>query len=525
MSNRVIAYSITTDWDPVTTLAGGDTLLVAEGVEARSRFGTPIVTDAGLSNDFTINGSLIAWWHALDSRNADSTITIGPHGTIRSEFYGIVGTGNHTIQNFGNISTGQTSIGMYNGKLNLFNAGVIQNTDFSYYVIASGNRPDVLINIGSIIGLVSMDAGNDIYDGRSGTLKGGVLLLGEGNDIAFGGAEMEMISGDAGDDLIDGGGGNDVVMFKGDRAEYAIQQNSDGSILVVDTQAGRDGADTLKNVRFAQFADQKLTLHNASPDSIALSQSAVREDALVNTIVANLAAHDADGDSVTYSLTGNSGGTFRLDGNNLLLAKTLDYETQVHQHSITVEARDAYGGTTQKTFTIDVSNAIETTPSYRLGTASADVLSGEAGNDTVVGAAGNDALSGEAGNDSLSGGAGNDILAGGAGQDVFVFDATFAKTNAANKKYNFDTIADFSAADDTIQLSKKIFTKIAKTGVLAKAAFFTGDKAHDSSDRIIYNAKNGALFYDADGKGAAAAVQFASLNKGLKIKAIDFFIV
>ena len=97
MSNRVIAYSITTDWDPVTTLAGGDTLLVAEGVEARSRFGTPIVTDAGLSNDFTINGSLIAWWHALDSRNADSTITIGPHGTIRSEFYGIVGTGNHTI--------------------------------------------------------------------------------------------------------------------------------------------------------------------------------------------------------------------------------------------------------------------------------------------------------------------------------------------------------------------------------------------------------------------------------------------
>ena len=143
----------------------------------------------------------------------------------------------------------------------------------------------------------------------------------------------------------------------------------------------------------------------------------------------------------------------------------------------------------------------------------------------MVGAAGNDALSGEAGNDSLSGGAGNDILAGGAGQDVFVFDATFAKTNAANKKYNFDTIADFSAADDTIQLSKKIFTKIAKTGVLAKAAFFTGDKAHNSSDRIIYNAKNGALFYDADGKGAAAAVQFALLNKGLKIKAIDFFIV
>ena len=87
MSNRFIAYSITTDWDPVTTLQGA-TRSWSPRAWRQVKFRHPIVTDAGLLNDFSINGSLIAWWHALDSRNADSTITIGPHGTIRSEFYG-----------------------------------------------------------------------------------------------------------------------------------------------------------------------------------------------------------------------------------------------------------------------------------------------------------------------------------------------------------------------------------------------------------------------------------------------------
>ncbi len=55
---------------------------------------------------------------------------------------------------------------------------------------------------------------------------------------------------------------------------------------------------------------------------------------------------------------------------------------------------------------------------------------------------------------------------------------------------------------------------------------WSGTGAHDADDRIVYNPGTGALWYDADGNGAGAAVQIATLT-GLAgaLTQADFMVV
>jgi hypothetical protein len=49
--------------------------------------------------------------------------------------------------------------------------------------------------------------------------------------------------------------------------------------------------------------------------------------------------------------------------------------------------------------------------------------------------------------------------------------------------------------------------------------------AQDADDRIVYKTTTGALFYDADGVGGAAAVQFAVLDNHAALTKADFVVV
>ena len=63
------------------------------------------------------------------------------------------------------------------------------------------------------------------------------------------------------------------------------------------------------------------------------------------------------------------------------------------------------------------------------------------------------------------------------------------------------------------------------TGALAAGAFNTGASASEADDRIVYNAATGALLFDADGNGAGAAVQFATIAAGLPMAASEFMVI
>lgn len=153
-----------------------------------------------------------------------------------------------------------------------------------------------------------------------------------------------------------------------------------------------------------------------------------------------------------------------------------------------------------------------------------DLLSGGRNNDRLYGALGDDRLSGGAGNDKLYGGAGLDTLTGSTGRDWFVFDVAPTAENA-------DVIRDFSHSQrDKIVLSLADFDGFAATGGITADQFRAGagvTTAQDAEDRIIYNTSNGALYYDADGAGGEAAVQFATIANYAKAGLVysDFAIV
>ncbi len=155
-------------------------------------------------------------------------------------------------------------------------------------------------------------------------------------------------------------------------------------------------------------------------------------------------------------------------------------------------------------------------------------LTGNEDENTLIGNAGANIIKGGTVSaariaDVLNGGLGNDTLSGGLGRDTFIFNTKLSSTA------NLDKITDFSAVDDVIHLENTgIFTALGSArGTLSTAKFWasTTGKAHDTNDRILYNTRTGELFYDPDGTGRQAAVEFANLTNKAKITAADFVVI
>lgn len=146
-----------------------------------------------------------------------------------------------------------------------------------------------------------------------------------------------------------------------------------------------------------------------------------------------------------------------------------------------------------------------------------DRFAGGKGDDTFYGFDGHDKLDGGKGNDTLCGSAGNDTLMGGLGYDTFIFDTQL------NGKTNVDVITDFSERD-TIQLDRRIFNDMPLGFV--DAGTIQGVPGNNGPS-LIYNARKGDLYYDADGRGGDPAVKFIHFanHDKLDISHADFLVV
>ena len=125
-------------------------------------------------------------------------------------------------------------------------------------------------------------------------------------------------------------------------------------------------------------------------------------------------------------------------------------------------------------------------------------------------------LLGNNGVNALNGGGGADTLTGFGGGDRFDFMTALGGGNV-------DLITDMVSGTDKLGLDDAIFTAIGAT--LDAGEFVVGAAAVDADDRIIYNQASGQLFYDADGNGAGAAVQFATLQGSPALTVNDFTVI
>ena len=121
---------------------------------------------------------------------------------------------------------------------------------------------------------------------------------------------------------------------------------------------------------------------------------------------------------------------------------------------------------------------------------------GATGSNTLLGGAGDDTIYGGSGSDLLTGGSGNDILYGYESIDTFAF---------RSYTEGVDSLYDFDATNETIQVSADGFGGGLLAGSLLSSQFTFGISATTDTQRFIFDNATGALYFDQDGNAGATS--------------------
>jgi serralysin len=305
-----------------------------------------------------------------------------------------------------------------------------------------------------------------------------------------GNAFVNSIAGNAGNNVLNGGAGADTLNGLGGNDWFYVDNAAD---VIVEAAGG--GSDrVLASVSYTLGAAAQVeilsTTNNAGTGAINLTGNGV-----ANSIAGNNGANVLNGGAGADTLNG-------LGGN--------DWFYVDNAADTVIE----YAGGGSDRVLASVNYILSTGAQVEiLSTTNAAGLEGLnlTGNEFANSIAGND------GANVLDGKGGSDTLNGLGGVDTFRFTTALGAGNV-------DTIIGYSAAQDAIELDNAVFTGLA-VGVLAAGAFTTGAAATEADDRIIYNGATGALLFDADGNGAGAAVQFATIAGAPALAASEFFVI
>ncbi len=299
-----------------------------------------------------------------------------------------------------------------------------------------------------------------------------------GNNILMGNNGNNWLDGGSGADDLDGGKGNDTYIV--DSADDSVTELANGGTDVIYSRVTYTLSDNIENITLS------------GPKNINATGNALK-----NTLIGNDGNNVLDGGSEIDSLKGGLGDDSYIvdlikNGNVVKLQDTITEMASQGTDTLALRAGN-----------LGLSTAATLTLSANLEKIDIQLTDGNLLN--IIGNTANNSLIGNNVSNKLDGGLGNDILTGGAGNDYFAF------SKPLNGSTNVDTITDFTTGD-IIQLSKAIFGTLGAAGVLTADYFTVGSSAQDANDHIIFDSASGNLFYDKDGIGGAAQVQFGIIN-------------
>ncbi|MEO0911750.1 MAG: calcium-binding protein [Pseudomonadota bacterium] len=171
-------------------------------------------TLVSVSNDGTISGdSRGIFARVSDDAGFFRVVNTGTVNALREGVVVDTGTGNGTIINSGTITSSINGIriGLFND--NTGSAFTISNSgriEAPTRAIIGSEEDMTLLNTGSILGDILLDAGNDIYRGASGRLEG-FIDAGAGDDLVIAGSDNDTLLGQNGIDELRGGAGDDTL--------------------------------------------------------------------------------------------------------------------------------------------------------------------------------------------------------------------------------------------------------------------------------------------------------------------------
>lgn len=369
----------------------------------------------------------------------------------------------------------------------LLSSTVIRN--FERFYINGGIENDYIIG-GSL---------NDVIFGNSGnnTLGGGA-----GDDELYGYFGKDILIGGAGRDLMRGADDDDIY-YVDDSYDIVQELSLNGSR----PSNGRDLIYSTVDYRLeAGLSVESLSAYSeAGTDPLRLAGNEI-DNLIIGNAGENVLRGGGGNDNI-IGLAGNDqligeGGVDRTHGG---LGDDWHFVDNVADVAIerAGEGRDIVY--TSVSYTLGAGMEIEALSTALQAGGEAINLTGNEYANLVVG---------NAGANILDGGKGSDTLYGLAGADSFAFTTALGAGNV-------DVIGDFGVGRDQILLDDAVFGGLAP-GQLSANAFVIGTAAGDGDDRVIYNPDSGAVYFDADGTGAIAAIQFARIGAGLTVSAADF---